>query len=120
MDIVGPLPTESGNTYILTIQDLLIKYSVTVPFKQATSSEIAEALVEKFINPYTAPYKAWITDQGSNFISSMMHHVARKYKISMYETTTNRPQSNGSIERYHHVLMEYLKHGPANAIGINI
>jgi len=61
MDIVGPLPTtESGDTYILTIQHLLTKYSVEVPFKQATSSEIAEALVEKFINPYTAP-KAWIT-----------------------------------------------------------
>jgi len=77
-----------------------------VPLKQATSSEIADALVEKFINPYTAS-KAWITDQGSNFISSVMRRIARKYKISMYKTTAYR--SNGSIERSHHVLMEYLK-----------
>jgi hypothetical protein len=36
MDIVGPLPTiDSGYRYILTIQDLLIKYSVAVPLKQA-------------------------------------------------------------------------------------
>ncbi|KAH0944838.1 hypothetical protein HN011_010506, partial [Eciton burchellii] len=71
MDIVGPLPTtSSGYRYILTIQDLLTKYSVAVPLKQITSSKMAEALVEKFISiPYTAP-KAWITDQGSNFRSS--------------------------------------------------
>jgi len=38
-----------------------------------------------------------------------MRHVARKFKISMYKTTAHRPQSNRSIERSHHVLMEYLK-----------
>jgi len=75
IDIVGSLQsTENKNSLILTIQGLHIKYSVAVPLKQA-SSEIAEALVEKFINPYTAP-KAWITDQGLNFISSVMRHKA--------------------------------------------
>jgi len=60
MDIVEPLPIiEDGHSYIITIHDLLTKYLVAVPLKQATSAEIAEALVEKFINLYTAP-KAWI------------------------------------------------------------
>jgi len=66
------------------IQDLLTKYLVVMSLKQAMSVEIAEALVEKFINPYIAP-KAWITDQGSNFISSAMRHIAHKYKISTYK-----------------------------------
>jgi len=84
MDIVGPLPiTEGGHSYILTIQDLLTKYLVAVPLKQATLAEIAEALVEKFINLYIAP-KAWITDQGPNFVSKVMRHIADKYKISTY------------------------------------
>jgi len=109
MDIVGSLlTTESGHSYILTIQDLLTKYSVVIQLKQAMSSGIAEALVEGFINPYTAP-KVWITNQGSNFINKVMRHVARKYKIFMYKTTAYRPQSNGSIEHSHHVLTEYLK-----------
>jgi len=60
MDIIGSLPTtENGHSYILTIQDLLTNYSVAMPLKQATSAEIVEILVEKFINPYTA-LKAWI------------------------------------------------------------
>jgi len=84
MDIVRSLPTTEDG-HIVTIQDLLTKYSVTMPFKQTTSSEVAEALVKKFINPYTAP-KTWITDQGSNFISSVMQrHTAHKYKISTYK-----------------------------------
>jgi len=38
-----------------------------------------------------------------------MRHIAHKYKISTYKTSAYRPQSNGSIERSHHVLTEYLK-----------
>jgi len=38
-----------------------------------------------------------------------MRHVARKYKISTYKTAAYRLQSNGSIERSHHTLTEYLK-----------
>jgi len=34
---------------------------------------------------------------------------AKKFRISHYKTTAYRPQSNGSIERSHHVLWEYLK-----------
>jgi len=74
----------------------------------SNSSEIAEPLVEKFINPNIVP-KAWIIDQGPNFISNVMHYIARKYKISIYKTIAYRPHSNGSIECFHHVLMEYLK-----------
>jgi len=60
MDIVGPLLiTESAHSYILTIQDLITKYSVVLSLRQAMSSEIAKALAEMFINSYTAP-KAWV------------------------------------------------------------
>jgi len=63
MDIVGPFPTtESGHSYILTIQDFLTKYLVAVPLKQATSSEIAEALVE---NVYQLAYRAESIDYRS-------------------------------------------------------
>jgi len=109
MDIVEPLSiNESEHSYTLTIQDLL-KYSMAVLLKQAIQAEITEALVEKFIDPkYTAP-KAWITDQNPNFISNVMRYVAYRYKISIYKTPTYWPQSNKSIERSHHVLIEYLK-----------
>ncbi|XP_026830978.1 uncharacterized protein LOC113563519, partial [Ooceraea biroi] len=109
MDIMGPLPvTRTGNSYILTIQDLLTKYSLAIPLKHATAVDIAEAFVSEFVCIYGAP-QALLTDQGTNFVSSLMRNIARKFRITQYKTTAYRPQSNGSIERSHHVLWEYLK-----------
>lgn len=109
MDIMGPLPiTQKGNAYILTIQDLLTKYSLAIPLKEATAINIANAFINEFICSYGAP-KAILTDQGSHFLNSLMRNIARRFKISHYHTTAYRPQSNGSIERSHHVLWEYLR-----------
>ncbi|KAL6417715.1 hypothetical protein ACFW04_012557 [Cataglyphis niger] len=98
MDIMGPLPTtRSGNNYILTIQDLLTKYSLALPLKHAGAIDVADAFTNEFICTFGAP-KAILTDQ------------ARKFKIRHFRTTAYRPQSNGSVERSHQVLWEYLKH----------
>ncbi|XP_063994529.1 uncharacterized protein LOC135172231 [Diachasmimorpha longicaudata] len=109
MDMVGPLSkTKNDNIYILTIQDLLTKYSLAIPLKNGDSREIAIALVKNFICYFGAP-KIILTDQGSNFISCLMKTIAKKFRIKQYHTTAYRPQSNGSIERSHHVLIQYLK-----------
>lgn len=110
MDIVGPLPTTpAGHSHILTIQDLLTKYSLAIPLRETTSVDIADAFVNHFICRFGAP-KAILTDQGANFTSSLMRAVAKKFRITQCRTTAFHPQSNGSIERSHHVLVEYLKH----------
>ncbi|KMQ86430.1 enzymatic polyprotein endonuclease reverse, partial [Lasius niger] len=109
MDVVGPLPTTiQFNTYILTIQDLLTKYSIAAPMQTADSLAIAEALIKNFICIYGAP-KAILTDQAPTFFTSLMKIIASYFKIKQYRTTAYHPQSNGSIERSHHVLTEYLK-----------
>jgi len=114
MDILGPLPiTENGNEYILTIQDLLTKYSVAVPLIQANSEEIAKGFTQRFICQFGSP-KAILTDQGSNFTSSVMKKFAKYFKITQYRTSAFHPQSNGSLGRSHHALIEYLKHYVTN------
>ena len=109
MDIVGPLPkTQKGNEYILTIQDLLTKYSIGIPMVGISSAEIADAFVKRFIRRFGSP-RAILTDQEANFTSSLMKKVAKRFRIKQYTTSAYHPQSNGSIERSHHVLAEYLK-----------
>jgi len=109
LDIMGPLPTtRRGSSYILTMQDLLTKYSVAVPLQETTSLAIADAFTKNFICLYGAP-KAILTDQGTNFLSSLIRNLAKKFNIKQYKTTAYHPQSNGSLERSHHVLIEYLK-----------
>jgi len=109
MDIMGPLPvTQSGNSYILTIQDLLTKYSLAIPLQHAGATEVADAFTNELVCIFGAP-KAILTDQGSHFLNSLMQNIARKFKIKHYKTTAYRPQANGSVERSHQVLWEYLK-----------
>jgi len=109
MDIMGPLLiTNSGSRYILTIKDLLTKYSMAVPLIEATSLAIADAFMKRFIYIYGAP-KAILTDQRTNFLSSLMKNLIKRFRIQHYKTTAYHPQSNESIERSHHVLMEYLR-----------
>ena len=110
MDIVGPLPyTRAGNIYVLTIQDDLTKYSLTIPLVSFTSEEIAETFMKNVICQYGCP-KAILTDQGSSFVGSVMKKFAKVLNIEQYKTSAFHPQSNGSLERSHHVLIEYLKH----------
>ncbi|KAL6423911.1 hypothetical protein ACFW04_010386 [Cataglyphis niger] len=106
LDIVGPLPiTNTGNQYILTMQDLLTKYSVAVPLREVTSLAIADALTKNFICIYGTP-KAILTDQGTNFLSALMRNLTKRFNIQYFKTTAYHPQSNGSIERSHYVLTE--------------
>ena len=96
-------------SYILTIQDNLTKYSLAIPLVSFTSEEIAEAFMKNFICQYGCP-KAILTDQGSSFIGSIMKKFAKVFNIEQFNSSTFHPQSNGSLERSHHVLIEYLKH----------
>jgi len=84
MDIMGPLPiSHAGNAYVLTIQDLLTKYSLAIPLKHAGAIDLTEALVNEFICIYGAP-KVLLTDQGIHFANSLLNTIAKKFKISRY------------------------------------
>ena len=110
LDIVGPLPrTEMGNEYILTWQDCLSKYSGGIPLINTEAPTIAVAFAESFISIFGCP-EAFQTDQGSNFVSSIMENFARIFKIRQYKSTAYHPQSLGALERSHHTFIEYLRH----------
>ncbi|XP_076385682.1 uncharacterized protein LOC143264081 [Megachile rotundata] len=110
LDILGPLPlTSKGHSYILTIQDNLTKYSVAAPIVSITAEDVARAFTEHFICKFGCP-KAILTDQGTCFMSSLMKKLAKIFHIQTYRTSSFHPQSNGSLERSHQILIEYLKH----------
>lgn len=91
MDIVGSLPpTEKGNTYILTMQDLLTKYSITTPLSNIRAEAIAEALVENFICKFGCP-KAILTDKGRNLIGHLMQSLTKAFRIQHFKTTRVSP-----------------------------
>ncbi|KMQ88537.1 enzymatic polyprotein endonuclease reverse [Lasius niger] len=109
LDILGPFTTTpQGNTYVLTMQDLLTKYSIYAPIPDAKAEITANAFIKYFICRFGCP-RSILTDQGRNFISHLMRTVMKKFRIRHFRTTAYHPQSNGSLERSHIVLVEYLK-----------
>ena len=42
-------------------------------------------------------------------MSNFLKILAKRFRIKQFRTTAFQPQSNGSLERSHHVLGEYLK-----------
>lgn len=110
LDIVGPLTlTEQGNKYILTIQDNLTKYTQAYPIPNQESQTIAKTFVNEFICKFALP-QTILTDQGTNFLSQLMKSVSKLFKLKHMQTTAYHPQSNGSLERSHQTLIQYLRH----------
>ncbi|KAL7299237.1 hypothetical protein TKK_0007831 [Trichogramma kaykai] len=109
VDIVGPLPrTKKGNNNILTIQCNLTKFCRAIALKDATAETVADAFLKNFICIFSCP-QIIMSDQGTNFTSKMFVEMARAFKIKTITTSAYHPASNGSLERSHHSLAEYLK-----------
>ena len=91
LDIVGPLPkTKGNNEYILTVQDQLSKFSIAVPLPNALATSIAEAFIKRFICIFGTP-KVILTDQGRNFLSSLIQKIAKRFKSKRIKTTAFHP-----------------------------
>ena len=109
LDIVGLMHfTSKGNKYILTMQCLLSKYCIRVQLPDATAKCTAKALVKRFVCVYGCP-KVILTDQGKIFLINLMRILAKSLRIQQLKTTAFHPRTNGSLERSHHVLAEFLK-----------
>ena len=110
LDVVGPLPvTQENNRYILTFQDDLSKYVVVVRIGQRDAETVARAFVEEIVLTYGTP-QILQTDQGTNFVSEVFRNTCKILRIKRIQSTAFRPESQGSIERSHRVLAEYLRH----------
>jgi hypothetical protein len=110
LDIVGPLETShQGNSYILTFQDDLTKFSLAVPLPNHTANTIAKAFVEHFICYHGIP-DSILTDQGPDFMSKIFKECCKLLQIKKINTTAYHPQSNGALERSHRTLTEYIRH----------
>ncbi|KAF2881794.1 hypothetical protein ILUMI_24389 [Ignelater luminosus] len=109
LDVVGALPlTEDGNKFILTIQDDLTKFLYAVAIPYHTADIVAHEFL-KFISLYGTPLTI-LTDQGSEFMSNTFVNFNKLLKIHKTNSTAYHPETQGSLERAHAVLKEYLRH----------
>lgn len=118
LDIVGPLPiSHLSNKFILTVQDDLIKFTLAFPLPNQEAESVAKTFSEEFICKFGVP-ESLLTDQGSNFMSELFQRICQLFQIKKLNSTAYHPETNGSLERFHKTLGEYLRNftdkDPAN------
>ena len=110
LDIVCSVPvTQGNNKYILMFQDNLSKYVVAVPIGQQDAETVARVFVGNIVLKCDTPIILQ-TYQGANFISEVFRNTCKILKIKKVQSTAFHPESQGSIERSHRMLAEYLRH----------
>ena len=105
--IVGPLhKTKSGNRYILTLCDYSTKYPEAIPLRTIDTETVENALIEIFSR--TGIPKEILSDQCSNFTSSLMRQLCKLLHIKKLTSTPYHPEANGLVENFNGTLKKML------------
>ncbi|KAF2367520.1 Integrase catalytic core [Trinorchestia longiramus] len=103
LDLVGPLPTSRGYSYLLTMIDRFTRWVEAVPISDITAETVARTFVHSWIARFGVPLR--IThDLGAQFASKLWADVSSLLGCTNFSTTAFHPQSNGLIERVHRDL----------------
>ena len=81
---------------------------MAAPLPNQLTSTIADAFIKRYISIFGSP-KYILTGRGSNFMSSLMKDVSKRFKMKNCISTAYHHETVGSLERSHAVLAEYLK-----------
>ena len=108
IDICGPFPkSERGNRFIMTVVDHFSKMAQAYCMPDHQASTVANKLVQGWIAQF-GTMKELLSDNGTEFMSSLFQEMCRCMKINHLRTTFYRPQCNANCERFHRTLNSIL------------
>lgn len=99
--------TDNGNRHILVITDYATRWAEAFATKDQKASTVAQILIDEIICRYSAPREI-LSDQGTNFLSSVVKQVCEYFRIRKINTTSYHPQTNGLTEKFNHTLCKML------------
>jgi len=108
IDIVGPLPSSQGYSYLLTMIDRTTRWPEAVPLSSISTESCVRAFISTWVSRFGVP-STLTSDRGAQFTSSVWAGVCRTLGITPSKTTSFHPQSNGMIERFHRSLKSSLR-----------
>jgi cleavage and polyadenylation specificity factor subunit 1 len=107
VDIVGPLPSSEGISYLFTIVDRFTRFPSAYPMRDMTTECCTNALLQ-WISFFGLP-RFLTSDRGSQFESTLWSSLMTRLGITHQSTTSYHPQSNGLVERFHRQLKDSFR-----------
>lgn len=96
IDFVGPLPrSKSGNVFLFVVVDGFSKFVHTHPMRTATAQATVKCLREHIFLLFGTP-RYLVSDNGSQFTSSIFKKFLEEFKITSWYTARYHPQANAT------------------------
>ncbi|GFT07367.1 transposon Tf2-11 polyprotein [Trichonephila clavipes] len=107
VDFIGPFPPSNGQSYCLTVVDRFTRWMEVIPTADMTAETVCRALLSVWISRFGCP--AIITDQGTNFESSLFRELSNLLGTNRIRCCAYHPKANGLVERLHRHLKSAIK-----------
>ena len=108
IDLTGPHPrSRKGNVFILTYIDHFSKWAEAIPLPNKETITVAKALIDNVFTRLGHPLQI-LSDQGREFDNALMLELCTRLGIDKIRTTSYKPSTNGTIERFHRTLNSML------------
>ena len=98
LDFKGPLPSNSGNKFILIIVDEYSRFPFAYPCRDISAKTIIECLTDLF-SIFGLPGYVH-TDRGRSFMAKELKDFLLERGVSSSRSTPYHPVGNGQCERY--------------------
>ena len=90
---------------VLMFQDHFTKHIMAYVTPNQTVKTVAKFLYQDYISIFGAPARL-LSDQGVNFMSSIIDEMWTLLSMKKLQTTLYHPQTNGLVERSHQNIMQ--------------
>lgn len=103
VDLCGPFVSSQGYVYVFTAICPFSKYVILAPMRNKEASTVAKLVMEHIILKWGLMTEV-LSDQGPEFQAELSLELYRLLGVKKIRSTAYRPQTQGSVERWHQVL----------------
>ena len=108
VDIVGPLPADHRQEFLIVFVDCYSRYTILVPSSNHTASTVSEALLRHVVPYFGTPCRL-LCDRGREFVGDVWGKLMRSLRIQRVLTSPYHPEGNAINERSHRTLNNMLR-----------